>query len=463
MSNQSGIPRRMLAAPPPGGPKSKPPAPPGGPKRKPAPPPPPVKRKAPTSAPMGKVEPQGTPAGGVPVKPKPSAPAAPLKKPAKPAPASTGTPVSRPVSGLGGLAAGAAAGAALSEDLLARVNTVDTKLRGLYDGVSFTSERRALEDLGAGIGALVEQTARIRERGYVYKSYIERKVETLVAKWGEAEPSARYALDQAEYELTPGYNALAEQLNSLVSTGRATAGQVQGLESGLSDLETRVSTSKSNAYLLYKDVSQTYYQTKAQIDQIVWLLDQLDHSSFELLAGENAIQAVEGKWWRDGDDEGPQGILYLTDQRLLFEQKEKVAKKKVLFITTESELVQQLVMANPIGAVESVKASSRGLGGHEDHLDLAFSSGDWVNAHFHLKGQDSEEWAALVKRVLNGDIQRERYSTGGEVPAGGAQDVEQTLAQAPTKCNACGAPIDEQIVRGQRQVQCEYCGTVMRW
>ena len=157
----------------------------------------------------------------------------------------------------------------------------------------------------------------------------------------------------------------------------------------------------------------------------------------------------------------------MSDQRLLFEQKEKVATKKVLFITTESETVQQLLLANPVGAIESCKASSAGFGGNQDHLDFAFTSGDFANAHFHIKGQESEVWAALIKRILNGDIAGERYYAEGEDAASIQQAVESALsnapANAPAKCTACGAPIDEEITRGQHQVQCEYCGTVMRW
>ena len=44
--------------------------------------------------------------------------------------------------------------------------------------------------------------------------------------------------------------------------------------------------------------------------------------------------AVRATWQKGGED-NPQGILYLTDQRLLFEQKQEIGAKKVLFITTE--------------------------------------------------------------------------------------------------------------------------------
>jgi hypothetical protein len=48
-----------------------------------------------------------------------------------------------------------------------------------------------------------------------------------------------------------------------------------------------------------------------------------------------------------GSPDDPKGILYLTDQRLIFEQKQEIATKKFLFITTEKQKVQKLVFEVP--------------------------------------------------------------------------------------------------------------------
>ena len=214
----------------------------------------------------------------------------------------------------------------------------------------------------------------------------------------------------------------------------------------------------------YSDVYSTYQQTKEQLSQLEEMMGELDLASFRLLEGEGLIHMVPGKWWRDGKDQGPEGLLYLTDQRLVFEQKEEVATRKVLFITTEKELVRGTLFEVPIGLVESVKATSQGLFGNEDHLEMSFGTGaDYASAHFHLKGQDSEEWARLVNRTVNGQIQSERYYAPGETPAAVSAALEDSLKAAPQQCTSCGAPFSAPIAAGQRQAQCEYCGTTMRW
>jgi hypothetical protein len=149
-------------------------------------------------------------------------------------------------------------------------------------------------------------------------------------------------------------------------------------------------------------------------------------------------------------------VLYLTDERLIFEQKEKKATKKVLFIATEKEEVQQLVFAVPIGQIEEVKASQKGFMGRKEMMELLFTpEADLSGATLRLRGADNEEWAGLIGRVKSGEIARERTRPKDEA-------MVESARAAPTICPTCGAALDVEIVRGMRQITCEYCGTVIR-
>ena len=320
-----------------------------------------------------------------------------------------------------------------------------------------------MTDLDSGIAELSEEVTRNRSRGYVYKNFLERKLETLLQKWSEARPMLETALRQQEPALSQLYNQAAQEFNSAVGLGARASSRLAAVKAKVDNLESRVQSARSSLDSIYSNVRETYYQTRSQIAEVTWLLDALDESPLELLANENPVQGVNAHWWRDGKKEGPKGILYLSDQRLLFEQKEKIATKKVLFVTTESEMVQELLMQVAVTGIDTCTSSHTGLGGHQDHLDFTFTEGDFVNAHFHIEGQDSDRWAALVKRVLNGDIQRERFYPEGTDAAAAAAQAEAAMAEAPSVCEACGAPLDPEIVRGQHSIQCEYCGTVMRW
>jgi DNA-directed RNA polymerase subunit RPC12/RpoP len=42
-----------------------------------------------------------------------------------------------------------------------------------------------------------------------------------------------------------------------------------------------------------------------------------------------------------------------------------------------------------------------------------------------------------------------------------ALEEEKAKFKLETKCPSCGAPIAREIVRGERSIKCEYCGTVI--
>jgi hypothetical protein len=196
-------------------------------------------------------------------------------------------------------------------------------------------------------------------------------------------------------------------------------------------------------------------EIKAQIDECLGVLELMDQASFGFQPGEAGIAAVKAKWLRDGRKEGPKGILFLTDRRLLFEQREKVAKKKVLFITTASEEVQELLWEAPIGTLDEATASERrrALVLKQERLTLSFRRPAKVREVLLELTADSDAWRALINRALSGDIEQERVA--------GSADVEskEPQVEVPSKCPSCGAALDVSVVKGMMAIKCVYCGT----
>jgi len=142
---------------------------------------------------------------------------------------------------------------------------------------------------------------------------------------------------------------------------------------------------------------------------------------------------------------------------VIFERDEEVATKKVLFIATAKQRVQEVVLENKLGEVEAVAASKRGLFGNEDHLDFKFGGSARVRqAHFHIDGQDAHEWQGMVNRAKTGGLESMRVTA--------LSDAEKArLKNAPTKCANCGSPLTAPILRGQTEIKCPACGTVARF
>jgi len=176
---------------------------------------------------------------------------------------------------------------------------------------------------------------------------------------------------------------------------------------------------------------------KDQLAQIEKTLDWAESACFGFLPGESLVNAVKAVWTRDDreDKEDPDGILFLTDQRLIFEQREEIATKKVLFITTERQKVQQIQFEVPVFSVARIIATKQGMFKNEDWIQLDFDSGCFArSAKLHLEGQDCNTWQQLVTQVKNKELDSDRAL---------AIDHEaiEKAKSAPEKCPHCGGAI----------------------
>lgn len=197
---------------------------------------------------------------------------------------------------------------------------------------------------------------------------------------------------------------------------------------------------------------------KQHLEHITWAFDQLAASTVRLHAAEGLIEVVEAVWAPNGkeDKDDPKGFLVLTDQRMIFEQDEEIATKKVLFITTAKERVQKQLFEFPVVLIQDIVGSKMGFFKNEDHIDMKLASGaPFPTCHIHLFHQGCEYWDGLIGKVKSGEFDRDRAVVI-------SQDVLDKVKNAPTKCPSCGGTFSKPVLRGQEAITCEFCGAVTR-
>jgi hypothetical protein len=316
-----------------------------------------------------------------------------------------------------------------------------------------------LDSLLSNLPAAIEE---VRRGGYVYKGFLEKKAEVLREQW----KGLRTRIDQEAAQQGKELSAEADRLQRRLSAmgSRLSTASLDAIERDIVSLEGKVQGVASALDKRFETIEQNAQQTNRQIEGVKALLERIASATFQLRQGENAIEMVGAQYLTDGDKDGPKGFLFVTDQRLIFEQNEKVATKKFLFITTESERVQKLLIDVPIGSVERAAPTERGgFLSKKEILECSFVKADLSQAVFKLSA-DSDDWAALIGRVRTGDIAGEHV--GAPAPTPGAEGAPAPPAAAapadlPTKCPTCGATLPE-LMRGQVSLTCEYCGSVVR-
>ena len=320
--------------------------------------------------------------------------------------------------------------------------------------------RDAVEDLQTAVNGMGQRIANSRQRGYVFEKELENQATNLVQQWALLYPNLQMQINTQSAALMNGLRPIEmqmPQLNAAAYNPAIAQSLLNRMRAAIDTLEDQVKSAERTIGGMYDQFDKQVYQTRKHLDEIEWMLTQLAEASFQLLPTEAGIMAVKAVWCKTGKEQkgDPEGVLYLTDQRFIFEQKEEIATKKVLFIATGKQKVQQLQREAPVALVDNVQTSKAGLLKNEDHIEIRFQSGAPVQiAHFHI-WQDCAAWQGLINRAKSKDFDKGRAVSIDQA------EVEKVRA-APTQCPSCGGNITKPVLRGQDSITCEYCGYVIR-
>ncbi len=339
-----------------------------------------------------------------------------------------------------------------------------SQLEDLQRDVRLAGVRDEIEDLDTQVSGLRPCVEALREQGYVFGKGLEAKADGFATQWRSLRPRAVYEIERQAPDLERELRPLEDQLVQIQGTANRLAAKpaVDRLAGALDTLDGRVNAVKQNIEGMYNSLKNEASAFKSALERIDEMLRHFAEASaagtFRLLPTEGAVMVVKATYSIDEkmDKNDPQGFLFLTDQRILFEQNQEIATKKIFFITTEKEKVEKLLFEVPVALIAQVQASKKGLFGHEDHLALTFKPGASVfSAYLHLDGQDCNEWQTLIGRACSGDFASERAVAIDQA------EVDKVKA-APSQCPNCGAPVNQVVLRGMDSITCEYCKHVIR-
>lgn len=337
------------------------------------------------------------------------------------------------------------------------IESVRRDFTDLIKKVSFSAVRDEAAELETKIANLPMRIQKIRERKYAFNKALESAAVEFQKQWalkrGQVQSQISIQAASLQAQLRP-----LESRVAALSLGSTSATIVKTLMNEVDSFKTKAAAAEDALEEIFNSLKEEFNKTSRQVDLIEKALDHSESASFGFLPGESVFATVKAVWTRDNkeDKEDPEGILFLTDQRLIFEQRQEIAKKKVLFVTTEREKIQQLQFETPVVSIDSIKATKQGVFKNEDWLEFQLPSGSFAReVKLHLDGQDCNLWQQYINRVKSGDINNERAI------AVDTAAVEKARS-APTKCPNCGGAITKPVLRGQDTIKCDFCGAIIR-
>jgi predicted nucleic acid-binding Zn-ribbon protein len=348
-----------------------------------------------------------------------------------------------------------------SAKLKSQLQKLNSSMRDMQSSARLTDLRDRVEDLGGSVSGLDQRIQVLRNKGYAFEKELEEQAVNFANGWDEIAPGIEREISREASTLARSLGPLESQLAELSGAGGAPAmllPRAEKLKTEVENLEGKIEAVEENIRGAYDQFQSDVSKMEYHLGRLEWMMTELSEASFQLLATESGIMAVKAVWAKKGKQskEDPEGVLYLTDQRLVFEQKEKVATKKVLFIATEKEMVQETLWEVPVVLVEEAQSSKEGFLNKDDYLELTLDSRasmDKIHLHIWQRGDD---WVALLNRARAGDFDQTRA-----IPIN--EDVLERVKNAPTKCPSCGGAINQPILRGMESLSCEYCGDTIRF
>ncbi|MDY0020584.1 MAG: hypothetical protein RBT47_11330 [Anaerolineae bacterium] len=320
------------------------------------------------------------------------------------------------------------------------------------------------EDMTSSVNALDEQISSLRARGYQFGRGWEDQAGALSAQWSAQRAQATRTLEGERQVLL----SAVQEVSDLVDRASRQPALIETAEGRASNLESRIRESGYRVEGVFDKTEESVEQLRDELEGVEFLMDSLESASFKLYPEEHGVMVSKAAWLPKGTEE-IEGLLFLTDSRLMFEQREEVATKKILFITTEKKLVQELLWQAPIGGVEVLAAEDKkAFLSHKEMLTFRLDSDDAPpEVTVELADDDNEAWARFIRRVQEGQLEADRYDAApsAEAELSGAAEAPgaagATSSSLPTRCSNCGAPFPT-IYKGMQQITCGYCGMVTR-
>ena len=326
-----------------------------------------------------------------------------------------------------------------------KINSMINDVNGIKTQISNTETK--VYGIDETISKLPARISSIRQMNYRIQASFEDDQLKAASRWATIGPAIKSEVSSRAATLKMDLSSLERDINS-----RRLHPSFE--ISGLTGLDMRINTLRVLVY----DFSSRIQGELVQLDSVLTPLAQglsaaestvklTSSASFQWKEGETPVIAVHAK----DMNEKMEGILTLTNQRIIYENQKEIVLKKTLFIVTEKKIERQMSLERPIGSVSKLTKGRVGLLAGAG-LYIEFKQGD-IQLKLDTKSEEADQVVKYYGLITSGQVDEE---------LGKMKPMEQKSAEKRVvSCPKCGAPYTGEIYRGQQTVQCKYCNTII--
>jgi formylglycine-generating enzyme required for sulfatase activity/HEAT repeat protein len=269
-------------------------------------------------------------------------------------------------------------------------DTLQDKLDGLRRRYRLHHLHDAIKQVQTDFALLARQLRRIQDAGYAQAQTLIDTLQTLRTQWHTREDAITQSLTTHMRMLRMEFNEAEEQLQ--IAKRQPDSDDLrQDAQAEIDDLEAKILDAERDIEAQLTPYKQLL-QIRRRADLIDWSLPHWEATSATKHPGESLIIAADAEWVIYHDPSAdPDGVLFLTNQRLIFEKKEKQARLFGLMDDAVEQEVQWAVDLKQITVIQTEDTPKEML-----YLTLT-EDASHQKITLEMKGQsDNDEWRDYI-------------------------------------------------------------------
>ncbi len=286
------------------------------------------------------------------------------------------------------------------QSTLAQLTQTVQDLQAQTELGALTDEVKRLDSLCAHLTETLQR--QVAARQYAFLAPLQAQVQQATTRWGALEPELLSVLQPVAPKLKQAAQSLGEQLNQAAIRIHSDADFQRLstlLDANAKTLSSYLEETEQAFRARYETFEQALQELDAYLTDVSWALEQVQEAELTLESGESVFIACKAEWV-DGRN-NPEGVLYLTNQRLFFEQKETKGKFLGLF---GGKQVQDALWSVTLAQITGMDSQRKGIIGGKAMLTLSLSNASHAELELEIKGGfGNERLADLIQRVRAGE------------------------------------------------------------
>jgi hypothetical protein len=324
-----------------------------------------------------------------------------------------------------------------------KINSLSGDVNSLKLQISSTEGK--ISELDNTISKLPSRISALRKMNYLIQTNMENDQSKAADKWAEIGSSVKAESSSRASTLKMELNSLERDISNRRISAAYDISSLTGLDIRINTLRTLVYDYNSR---IEKEITPLtsiltpLHQAVIDAEEVVKLTSA---ASFQWMEKESPVVATHAK----DMNEKIEGILTITNLRILYETEKEIVLKKTLFIVTEKKIQRTTTLDKPIGTVKSITKGNVGLLAGAG-LFIEFKDGS-NELKLDTKSDEADRVIRLYSLITSGQIDDDLKKTTTTAP----KETEKKIVSCPK----CGAPYTSEVYRGQQTVKCQYCGT----